>query len=181
MLICPQISKKSQYNFFAIKSCFVEKKGKTLLLLRYNVDPCSTLRWSHLSFFLFLWVLFWMPSHKIDTKKEGAGKTQTLVITWLEKIITIKYIILAIEIETGMLTPPGYQNRKNNKQKRTFCTQLKLKNKFYSGLIWGYTRWTFAVMKMKIINLSAASCSVIHFDAILMRLFSKIIQFWCKN
>ena len=37
------------------------------------------------------------------------------------KILMIKYNILAIEIETAMLTPCGYQN---NKQKRTLTLKI---------------------------------------------------------
>ena len=59
-----------------------------------------------------------MPSHNVDTKKGGARKTQTYVIAWQKpnQTIAIKYNILAIEKETAMLTPPGYQNGQNNKQ-----------------------------------------------------------------
>ena len=35
------------------------------------------------------------------------------------QITAIKYDIVTIEIETAMLTPPGYQHRQNNKQTKT--------------------------------------------------------------
>ena len=46
-----------------------------------------------------------------------------------------------------MLTPPGYQNRQNNKQKRTFCTHLKLKKKII---------FRISLRLYKIIQVSAA-------------------------
>ena len=35
------------------------------------------------------------------------------------QITAIKYDIVTVEIETAMLTPPGYQHRQNNKQTKT--------------------------------------------------------------
>ena len=49
---------------------------------------------SSLSFF---WVLLWMPNHSADTKKKEAQEKRELKAHDKNKIITIKYSILAVK------------------------------------------------------------------------------------
>ena len=71
------------------------------------------------------------------------------------QITAIKYDIVTIEIETAMLTPPGYQHRQNNKQTKTNIL---------------YTLKTNKTKKQK---------KIIFFSGFVYR--TKIIQFRCKN
>ena len=59
------------------------------------------------------------------------------------QITAAKYDIVTIEIETAMLTPPGYQHRQNNKQTKTNILYTLKTNKtkkkkkfFFSGFVY---------------------------------------------
>ena len=58
------------------------------------------------------------------------------------QITATKYDIVTIEIETAMLTPPGYQHRQNNKQTKTNIlytlktNKTKQKKIFFSGFVY---------------------------------------------
>ena len=80
------------------------------------------------------------------------------------QITAIKYDIVTIEIETAMLTPPGYQHRQNNKQTKTNILYTLKTNKtkkkklfFFFRICLPYQNNTISVQKLianktKIIN-----------------------------
>ena len=79
------------------------------------------------------------------------------------QITAIKYDIVTIEIETAMLTPPGYQHRQNNKQTKTNILYTLKTNKtitkifFFFRICLPYQNNTISMQKLianktKIIN-----------------------------
>ena len=79
------------------------------------------------------------------------------------QITAAKYVIVTIEIETAMLTPPGYQHRQNNKQTKTNIlytlktNKTKQKKFFFFRICLPYQNNTISMQKLianktKIIN-----------------------------
>ena len=79
------------------------------------------------------------------------------------QITAAKYVIVTIEIETAMLTPPGYQHRQNNKQTTTNIlytlktNKTKQKKFFFFRICLPYQNNTISMQKLianktKIIN-----------------------------